>query len=358
MKKTFLSLAFVMLVFAAMAQDSKQTFTRKVLVEQFTTAQCGWCPQGAERITEVIGNSSNYIWIKHHAGFYTDDLTNDIHQAMLWFYGGSTYAPAVMLDRTHVDNSEPGPVFGISNVSDLRAKFTFAKNQTTYCKIYTPEISFNPESRTITGTVSGRFGDDVYTESTRLVVFLIEDSIFMEQHDYNHGSQANSYAVDYWHMGTVRATLTNMWGDPITVDVENNRTFSYDVNFTLTQAFNPKNCKIVAFMYNYDPSNYNNCQVMNAAASDFLTNTLAIGEIENNSQLRLFPNPATQRVVLEADAPIRNIAMVNTLGQTVLRRQGNGASTMHVDLNGLNAGMYLVRIQTDNGMATRQLIVK
>ncbi|MBQ0159443.1 MAG: T9SS type A sorting domain-containing protein [Bacteroidales bacterium] len=111
-------------------------------------------------------------------------------------------------------------------------------------------------------------------------------------------------------------------------------------------------------MYNYDPSNYNNCQVMNAAASDFLTNTLAIGEIENNSQLRLFPNPATQRVVLEADAPIRNIAMVNTLGQTVLRRQGNGASTMHVDLNGLNAGMYLVRIQTDNGMATRQLIVK
>ena len=50
MKKILFILIALTIVATAFAQDDKQTFTRKILIEQFTGADCGWCPSGADRI--------------------------------------------------------------------------------------------------------------------------------------------------------------------------------------------------------------------------------------------------------------------------------------------------------------------
>lgn len=358
MKKQLLILALAITALAANAQTPKQTFTRKVLIEQFTTAQCGYCPAGADRIHEVVESGSNIIWIKHHAGFGTDDITNNVNEAMTAFYGGSTYAPAMMLDRTNFSGgSEPGPVTNVGNVSAIRAMVAKAKEATTYCKIYTPTASLNPENRHVTGTVSGRFGDQVWDENTRICIFLIEDSIFMPQHDYYNGVSSNSYEVDYWHMASVRDAITNMWGAPLTVN-ESDMTFSYDFDYILPSNYKQKNCKIVAFIYNYDPNNINNCKVMNAAESDYLDNTLGIAESQMGCELRLFPNPASEQVVLESDAAINQVTVVNALGQVVASSNGNGAAHLTLNLTNYTPGIYVVRIRTDHGLAARQLIVK
>ena len=128
MKKIFLILVSFTLVATALAQDEKQTFTRKVLIEQFTGAACGWCPSGAERIATAISGNSNIVWIKYHAGFGTDFLTNDIATSMTIFYGGNTYAPAVMFDRTHFDASKPAPVMSVGQVSEIRGYVAQAKS--------------------------------------------------------------------------------------------------------------------------------------------------------------------------------------------------------------------------------------
>lgn len=356
MKKQILTLALAVLALAATAQQSKQTFTRKVVIEQFTTANCGWCPYGAERITQATNSSTNIVWIKFHAGFGTDALTNDIAETMTMFYGGSTYAPAMMVDRTHFDATEPGPVMSVGNVSEIRGVLSKAKAVPTYCKVLTPEVSYNADTRHLSGTVSGRFGDQVYNENTRLVVYLIEDSIFMEQHDYQNGSQSNSYAVDYWHMGTVRDTITSLWGEPLTVDESNNKSFSYTIDYTLPEGCEYRNCRVAAIVYNYDPTDINNCEVMNAAESDYLDNFLGIGEMAENCQMRLFPNPANSNVVIEADAPIQHISIYNALGQVCLSSSAQGQQT-RLNISSLAKGAYIVRIQTAKGVATRQLVV-
>lgn len=356
MRREILAIAFLLAAFAATAQESKQTFTRKVVIEQFTTAQCGWCPYGAERITQAANNSSNIVWIKFHAGFGTDDLTNDIAETMTLFYGGSTYAPAMMVDRTHFDPAEPGPVMNVGNVSEIRAALSKAKAVPTYCKVLTPEVTYNTDTRHLSGTVSGRFGDQVYDENTRLVVYLIEDSIFMQQHDYQNGSQANGYAVDYWHMGTVRDTITPLWGEPVTVDEENNRSFSYTIDYTLPEGFVYKNCRVAAIVYNYDAADINNCAVMNAAESDYLDKSLGIDEAAQGCQMRLFPNPASSSVTVEADAPIQRVTLCNALGQVCYSSTAQ-SQLAHIDLSALAQGAYFVRIQTAQGVATRQLVV-
>lgn len=357
MKKQLLTLFALLSLLTAFAQDDNQTFTRKVLVEQFTGAACGWCPSGADRIASAIASNSNVIWVKHHAGYGTDFLTNDIANAMTRFYGGSTYAPAVMFDRTHFNTSQPAPVMSIGQVSDIRGYLSQAKAVATTCKVYPPEVSYNPDTRHLSGTVGGRFGDNSYDENTRLIVFVIEDSLIGPQNDYNNGNH-----TAFVHMGTVRAAITDMWGDPITVDAANDNSFSYTVDYTLPADYVYHNCRIVAIVWHYDSSDVNNCPVLNAAQGDYLDRSLGIGEVADGCSLRLFPNPAhgvvTVELSAEQAASVCQIDILDLSGRNLLSQSVSGATTHTLGIGHLSAGVYLLRVTTPSGIATRQLLVR
>ena len=350
MKKQISFLLTLLSVAVVFAQDDPQAFTRKILIEQFTTAQCGYCPAGAERLATATDGQTNVVWLRYHAGFGTDALTNDIAETMTCFYGGSTYAPAMMVDRTHFDASRPGPVMSVGSVSDIRRYLSDAKSVKTYCKVQTPEVKYNPDTRALECTVNVRFSDEVYGPDTRLQVLLIEDSIFMRQ--------ADNYAqaiVDYWHYGVVRDALTPLWGVPLTVvDGSFAQTFSY----TLPADYVYQNCKVAAIVYNYDADNINNRQVLNSAISGYLKNAVGIGEVSEGVQMRLFPNPATGIVVLVSDAAVRQVSVVDATGRTNFSLPVDGEQHVCLDLSQLSAGLYLVRMQTSQGIATRQLILR
>lgn len=359
MKKLVFALSFVILAAALQAQDSKQTFTRNVLVEQFTGNRCGYCPGGADRINQALGSRDHMIWITHHAGFNEDDLTNNDSKAMTFYFGGSTYAPAIMFDRTRFDNSNPGPVMSVPQVGGITTYFLQAKSTDCYCKIYAPEVRYDDASGSLSATISGRFGDQIWDENTRLIVYLVEDSLVMEQSDYVNGTQYN-----YVHNHTVRGSLTGTWGTPLTVDEQGN--FSYELSYDLNtlRATQPnayktraRNSKLVAVVYRYNPANVNDGAVMNAMASAYLRDFASVGEVSSRCEARLFPNPATDRVVVEADAPIRQLTVCNALGQRVYGAANVDADHVVINTAAFAKGVYVVTLQTANGVATRQLNV-
>ena len=94
-----------------MVYDPSACVARTSILEQFTGARCGYCPGGHDRIEQAL-QGTNTIWAVHHAGFGDDALTCTANQQYTFFYnaGGSTYAPAMMVDRFHGDAEEPGPV--------------------------------------------------------------------------------------------------------------------------------------------------------------------------------------------------------------------------------------------------------
>lgn len=356
MKKTLLVSALLFALLSVQAQDEKQTYTRKILLEQFTTVNCGWCPPGADRITSAIGTATNIIWIKHHAGFGEDFLTNDIHRELLALYGGSTFAPAMSVDRTRFNEEDAGPVGSVGQVSAIRTLFASAKQVATYCKVIAPEITYNPSTRRVSGQVRVRFGDEIWDANTRITVFLIEDSIVGNQNDYtDHGNWTN-----YVHMGTVRAALTGIWGDNLEVDAQE-RTAVHNINYVLPAECEYSHCKLVAFVTNHDASNINNRKVLNAAESDFLDevpqSTAGVGEVAGAARLRLYPNPATNQVVLESDGAIESVQLFNALGQQVYQSRPEGAKQTAVNTSLLPQGVYVVRIRTAQGVAERRLAV-
>lgn len=89
------------------------------------------------------------------------------------------------------------------------------------------------------------------------------------------------------------------------------------------------------------------------------TNRVLFGDIE------LYPNPAASFInlnyVLTMQSDV-NVSILDLQGRTVKtvvnENQVNGAYTNKIDLDGLNKGVYFIKVQTDNKVETLRFIVQ
>jgi len=87
-------------------------------------------------------------------------------------------------------------------------------------------------------------------------------------------------------------------------------------------------------------------------------NATSVFDIQSmDASVRIFPNPATDRVVnvLSTSRELGAIEIYNVTGQKVLTKNGNGASSTQVDLTKLNPGVYFIRLEN---LGTGKFIVK
>jgi hypothetical protein len=77
---------------------------------------------------------------------------------------------------------------------------------------------------------------------------------------------------------------------------------------------------------------------------------------DNATTVKVFPNPATSNVTVEA-AAVKNISLINQLGQTVQAPVTYGTSSHTVVTAGLAKGTYTIRISTETGTTTQKLVI-
>ena len=80
----------------------------------------------------------------------------------------------------------------------------------------------------------------------------------------------------------------------------------------------------------------------------------AVNEMESNS-VSVFPNPTTSRFTVEG-AGLNHITVYNLMGQVVYEMECQGES-VDVNLNNVEAGIYMVRIFTNSGDVTKRITV-
>ena len=176
----------------------------------------------------------------------------------------------------------------------------------------------------------------------------------MAQSDYNPAP----HTVNYWHMGAVRDVVTPLWGDELSVNEDDNNSFTYQVDYTLPDNFVYKNCRLVAIVYNYNPDDINDCQVLNAAISNFFDRNLGVGEVSESLDIRLFPNPAATHVFIESDDAMNELSIVDATGRLCLKKELHGEHQSGLDISSLSAGMYVIRVSSQRGLAVRSLVVR
>lgn len=335
--------------------DPASVTDRNTVLEHFTTARCVNCPAAHERLeTAVQGRENRVIWIAHHVGYYTDDMTINESNQMTNFYndGGSTYAPAVMLDRDNgnATSEDPGPVFFPDN--DVADHITNAIAAPAFVTVNITDVNYDAQSRQLSLTVSGNFVSGMTFDSPRLSVYIMQDDIW--------GSQTGATGK-YQHNHVIRGCITDVWGDATAItNTTAGSTFSKTYTYTLPTKFNAKNCWVAAFVSNYS-SDVNNCRIANGAKTGYILNgedpTTGIGDVQANMKVVTYPNPTTEMAYVSTEGTIRSYEMVDAMGRKVMAQENVNADILELNVSNLSAGIYFITVTTDKGVATQRLNV-
>lgn len=86
--------------------------------------------------------------------------------------------------------------------------------------------------------------------------------------------------------------------------------------------------------------------------------TTGVKELKvNQDDLKLYPNPTAQYFRLENNTPyqLKQVSMINVLGQTIRSIPVNNNKVQMVDVSNMASGIYNIRIEFEEGAVTRKL---
>jgi hypothetical protein len=234
-----------------------KVWPRTVLIEEFTTEYCGYCPQAAAGLASFMSTypdlANQVAIVCHHSGYYTDWLTIDASERYTWFYndGGRVYAPAFMYDRYAWDGktaveSRQGNAEGYK--SRVEARMSDSSNANIDLK-----ANFNADKSAINVVANCERGWDFSSTPARITLFLTEDNIMAHSQSGASGT--------FIHQHVLRA-VNETWGSVINWS-GNKATYTY--KFNLDPSWKTDNLKVVAMISAYDQSDATKCEVENAA---------------------------------------------------------------------------------------------
>ena len=271
-------LLFGLLVFAGCEDKSDDfeisqvppTFTKKVLIEEFTGAWCGYCPDGAYRVKNLIDdNDGRVVGVSLHAGNPTGDAMEIAHTNYLETTYQNTGFPSGMVDRVSVNGS----------TSLNRGYWEYVANdqlaKTAVCGL---AIISEVNGQNANVEVHAGFSSTPSGADYRLTVYLIEDGVTGEGYGYDQRNYDNTIAgspfydlgdpiIGYEHNHTLRAVLSESLGDEISPSSlvsggEHIETYTVDLS-----SYNKNNLSIVAFV-TYIGSTITEHEIMNVQKCD------------------------------------------------------------------------------------------
>jgi len=221
------------------------TFTKKVLIEEFTGTWCGYCPYGASALQSLIDeNEGNIIGVGVH---YQDPLAINQGNFLDSLYINETF-PSGMVDRVPYQDDVTTGYWIWNNIAQSQL------SAGTFCGLALKSVV---NGNSATTEVHIAFNDSLLDGSIsdyRLTVYLIEDGLLFDQRNYDNSVTDSPYfglgdpIANYEHNYVLRETLSDPLGDQLSTLVltsENERIKSYEVDIS---SYNKNKLSIVAFV--------------------------------------------------------------------------------------------------------------
>lgn len=291
------------------------SYPHKVLCEHFTTLKCGNCPIGHDALAQLFSGRTDYVWVAHHIGYGTDELTQQVSYELKPF--GISSAPLAMFDRRILKSSKSDthPVMGINWSSSVESSVQAISPNFEAC-VATPAFvsvdiqnHYDATTRELTTTVSGSRNQlfNLFYEHPQLTVELVEDGVVTQQQQYPTGETI--------HNNVFRQALSAIIGDDIKWTGDD---YTATYTTTLPETYNDKNVRVVAFVA-------------------LLTTDTSHADVLNANELNIHLTTGINTTT--ADAP-------QVLSRTLYNLQGQRINTPQVH------GAYLERIVTTQGVKT------
>ncbi len=228
--------------------NDTNTYVQKVLIEDFTGHRCGNCPRAHEKLHQLKETyGSKIIGLAIHSGFFATPLPPTYSANYQTTEGDEiTQAFGVQNYPTGMVNRKPynGNIL-LSHDSWGEAVNEIINRQPSLgIKIIS---TYNTTNNTVTASITVKILQSVDFTS-KLCVFLSEDSIISPQTDYDHSPTT---IPNYVHMHMLRKSFNGTWGTEIPLSnkqigdtIQRNFSLSWDNNWKKHHSH------IIAFVYN------------------------------------------------------------------------------------------------------------
>ena len=236
-----------------------KTYKRHVLIEEFTTEQCGNCPgaAGALHAWLSLPGNTDVEAICHHVGYYTDKFTLPDEENLCGLYNlpayGGTWAPAFCFDRAAYDSGsgymapvvDPGDVgfqywdeFFESRVNDRRKAYSEAQVVVDF-----ENPGEHDHSLDVTVTIE-RADENVLNEFPICTIYLIEDNV---------ATTTQSYGGDNYKQQHLTRAYNGAWGEAVEWD---GTTATLNHTFTILGNYKRDDLRVVAVLSKFEPQTY------------------------------------------------------------------------------------------------------
>lgn len=258
-------------------------FPKTLLLEQFTSEFCGYCPTGIAAIHDALEMeklTDRVVWVSHHVGYHDDWLTSPSSRPYLDLYGTpQTFAPAMTLNRTYVEgHSGSGPVGGIGDKYDVADWLWSQIDGIAYAGVEISSFTIEGDELALEFDLKkDDILDDLYGNLYVTAFILEEDIPQMAQMDYA-GNKATGI-----HEGTLRTELSTPWGDLI--DWHGSTTSSFSYHCVTPEDWNKENLRAVVFINKYDEFDINSCEVLNCGSAFIKTAGVDSASADNDPVL-------------------------------------------------------------------------
>lgn len=221
---------------------SEVNFRKRVLIEDYTGTWCGYCPRVAFGIEQVKNQSDDVVAVAiHRASLNPSDPSYDPYT----------------FDSTELENfiDIPGYPKGLINrltqwnypePNNLNQVIALTQGENPKLGL---ALSSSLEGNNLAIDVSVMFGKD-FTNNMKLVVYILENGLVHEQHNYTTYYGGVDLLEDFEHNHVLRATATPLMGEDIPgsqTTILNTYTKSFNVPIPATVE-NVSNIELVAFV--------------------------------------------------------------------------------------------------------------
>lgn len=342
---------------------------KNVLFEEFTTAACGWCPDGHVVAKAIETKLPDLIAVNLHAGFGTDQMTTTQASALAAKFAQG--APTGMVDRQLISGA-----YAISR-TDWEDEITTAFTRTSPVGIKATN-TYDPSAKRLKVDIEvGVYG--YFSGSLRANCYIVNKEMSgtgtgWDQTNYLNTNTSHVFynkgnpMVGYKHEKVERQLLAGTWGSSwkLAPVIDSNKTFTFSFN-DITTNVDTANSYLVVFVSDSGTMGTNKYQVynslklgLNSTKEHSVTDLSGTNSIISNSDLienaSIYPNPVTDKFKLTFNTSKIdkvNITITNSVGAVIKTTEEftrNGQNIFSFDNLNLSSGMYFVNISNNNGL--------
>lgn len=348
------------------------TVSRNPLLEEFTTAPCQFCPDGAVVVEQILVATPSVIAVGEHACFGTDAMT--IPEASAYCADFGSGAPTACIDRVQF----PG------ETSVAHGRGTWAANAASQATLGSPvdvtlSGTYNSTTRQVNVDLNANFVDYAVPGDLRVTLFVVEDHVRGAGSGYNQVNAYNTAAghpyfgagnpiLNYDHRHVLRDVYptTDAWGDATVLPTSPALNTPYVKNhtFTLSSNWDADSVYLVGFVSYYD-ADASKREVLNAFQVKLNNLVTSVEEIKKDEEsLTVYPNPTANVSNIEFNLSVANnvsLTLRDITGKDILvedfGKLSSGKQKIVLNAASLTNGIYFASIQIGNEVVTKKISV-